>query len=120
MAHKTKAARAAYMRKWRERQKSGSAGGGEVGALSDSGPAPAPIAASPPPPAPDFQTPAEFAAEHADEIAILTVLPTFLAAPVDECPICHHDRQENDHLGGRPCKFKTSPRRNCGCIFEGF
>jgi hypothetical protein len=44
----------------------------------------------------------------------------FLAAPVEECPLCSHDRQESDHLGGRPCKFKTSPRRNCGCTFEGF
>ena len=46
--------------------------------------------------------------------------PPLLAAPVDTCPLCGHDRQEADHLGGRPCRFKTSPRRNCGCMFEGF
>jgi hypothetical protein len=46
--------------------------------------------------------------------------PPFLAAPVDDCPLCGHDRQEADHLGGRPCRFKTSPRRSCGCGFEGF
>ncbi len=54
------------------------------------------------------------------ESLVQSTLPTYLAAPIDTCPLCGHDRQESDHLGGRPCRFKTSPRRNCGCSFEGF
>ena|SRR5690349_14921189 len=97
MAHKTKAARAAYMRRWRERQAAGADGSGEA------------------------QAP-RIVEDNLDQGAAspLPSAPAFLAAPVDECPMCHHDRQEADHLGGRPCKFKTSPRRNCGCMFEGF
>lgn len=46
--------------------------------------------------------------------------PEFLAAPVDDCPLCGHARQESDHLGGRRCQFKLAPRRSCGCTYEGF
>jgi hypothetical protein len=55
----------------------------------------------------------------ADVVSPPPTEPPFLAAPVDTCPMCSHDRQEADHLGGRPCTFKLG-RRNCGCTFEGF
>jgi hypothetical protein len=107
MAHKTKAARAAYMRKWRERQKAAQ---------------PAPESRLGSPLIEKTHTEPEVAEDGPYMAAVVgsAIAPAFLASPVDECPVCGHDRQESDHLGGRPCKFKTSPRRNCGCVFEGF
>lgn len=59
-------------------------------------------------------TPAGFAAA-----SIERALPHFLAAPIDDCVACGHDRQQF-HLNG-PCSAPKG-RRRCGCVtfFEGF
>ena len=85
-------------------------------------PAPGSEIVSPPPPVPIDPDDTVMGLSLKSSVADLRAaghLP-FLAAPVDDCLVCGHDRQASSHLGGQKCQFKTSPRRICGCTFEGF
>lgn len=90
----TKAERAAYMRDYRARKKTASDGAGS--AQPETPPDSIPAVSAPGPVAtPD------------------PVLPSFLAAPDDDCLACGHD-QQTYHLAG-PCAFPVGRRQTCGC-----
>lgn len=113
----TKAERAAYMRDYRARKKS-SDGAGAVQSAEQL-PVPPPGSVAPPIeggtarqkrsgniPALDGQS---GTGTYANPLAV----PSFLAAPDDDCLACGHDQQAY-HLAGR-CTFPISRRQPCGC-----